>query len=79
MTYRIDARTWKELIAQRRKAKQEAEAAAQEMTFEEKLNRASERVHKRSASTHPQRATIVREPDEGLRRFHELIAEAKKK
>jgi hypothetical protein len=49
------------------------------MTLEEKLDLASERVHKRSGTaTNPQRATIIRDPDPGLRRFHELLAESKK-
>jgi len=79
MSYRIDDLNWKELIAQRRKAKQEAEAAEREPTIEEKINLAAERVHQRSGTaTNPQRATIIRDPDPGLRRFHELVAEAKK-
>ena len=78
MTYRTDVLTWPKLVAARRRAKQEAEAAAQEPTIEEKINAAAEAVHRRGASTHPQRATIVRDPDPGLRRFHELLAEAKK-
>jgi hypothetical protein len=80
MTYRTDdARTWPELVAERRKAKQEAEAAEKEPTLEEKINLAAERVHQRSGTaTSPQRATIIRDPDQGLSRFFELLAEAKK-
>jgi hypothetical protein len=77
--WRTDDLNWKEHIAKKREAKAEAESAAQEKTLEEKLDLAVERVHKRGATTHPQRATIIRSPDPGLRRFHQLVAEAKKR
>jgi len=79
MSYRTDV-SWPELIAQRRKAKAEAEASEKEPTLEEKIDLAAERVHQRSGTaTNLRRATHIRSPDAGLSRFHELVAEAKKK
>jgi hypothetical protein len=78
VTHRTDI-SWPELIAERRKAKQEAEAAEKEPTIEEKINAAAERVHRRGATTKPRTARHVRDPDKGLARFHELVAESKKK
>ena len=73
MTYRTDI-SWPELIAQRRKAKAEAEAAENEPTIEQKINAAAESFHRRGAATQVRTAAHVRSPDPGLSRFFELIA-----
>jgi hypothetical protein len=71
--WRTDDLSWPQHIAEKRKAKQEAESAAHEKTLEEKLDLAVERVHRGTASK-ARPATIVRSPDPGLRRFFELVA-----
>jgi hypothetical protein len=76
--WRTDDLSWPERIAARRKAKQEAEASSREPTLEEKLDLAVERVFLGGA-TKARTATHIRDPDKGLARFHELVAEAKKK
>jgi len=71
--WRTDVLPWPQHIAEKRKAKAEAESAAQEKTLEEKLDLAVERVQ-RGTATKARTARHVRSPDVGLSRFFELIA-----
>jgi hypothetical protein len=72
--WRTDVLPWPQHIAEKRRAKQEAESAEQEPTLEEKLDLAVERVFRGTASK-AQTARHVRSPDVGLGRFFELIGE----